>query len=102
MKKNNLNDKGIICIDNKYYGITLKEIHFILDDVEKEYLGNVIKPFKKDILYVKKDSSFLNLYCIVIKLRNTDGITLPLYSRDSDMYKGMEDNREYTLEELGL
>lgn len=101
MKKNNLNDKGIICINNKYYGITLKEIHFILDDVEKEYLTSVLRPFMKDIVYVKKNIMSDGSYCLTVRTNNSDGMIFPSFT-DSDMYKGMEVNREYTLEELGL
>ena len=72
-----------------------------LDHIERNYLTNVLRPFKKDIKYVKKNSLFDGSYCLTVRLNNSDGIIFPCF-KDSNMYKGMEVNREYTLEELGL
>ena len=76
----------------------------ILDDVEKAYLSAVIKPFRKRIEYIKRmDNSFVNgnqhqFLCISL---TKDYCCLPLFKKDT-MYKGMEVNKRYTLEELGL
>lgn len=73
----------------------------ILDDKEKEYLSAVIKPFKIDGIE-KKQSDIDEYICIyVIKEYYIDVITLP-YFKKGTRYKGMELNKEYTLEELGL
>lgn len=75
----------------------------ILDETEKRYLASVIKPFKNKIETIEKtikigDSSlcYLNIY-----IKNDDIANLPNFKKDS-MYKGMEPERKYTLEELGL
>lgn len=74
----------------------------ILDDVEKAYLSVVIKPFRKDVEYIEK----LNPSCLKgkqylrIELIN-DYFTLPIFA-EGTMYKGMEADKAYTLEELGL
>ena len=74
----------------------------ILDDVEKEYLSAVIKPFRKMIAYIVKAQDFDDgKQCIRIILQNGDGMHFP-YLDDDAMYKGMELGRKYTLEELGL
>ena len=74
----------------------------ILDDVEKEYLSAVIKPFRKMIAYIVKAQDFDDgKQCIRIILQNGDGMHFP-YLDDDAMYKGMEVNKEYSLEELGI
>ena len=74
----------------------------ILDDVEREYLSATIKPFRKMIAYIVKAQDFDDgKQCIRIILQNGDGMHFP-YLDDDAMYKGMEVNKEYSLEELGL
>lgn len=81
----------------------------ILDDVEKEYLGNILRPFRHRVKYIKK----LEAYCgrndrvenIFIRLCVKDGhedfFSLPYFPKGS-MYKGMKTEKQYTLKELGL
>ncbi len=74
----------------------------ILDDTEKKYLSNAIKPFRKMIAYIVKAQDFDDgKQCIRIILQNGDGMHFP-YLDDDEMYKGMEVNKDYSLEELGL
>lgn len=76
----------------------------ILDEAEKEYLSNIIKPFRdrvKDIVkhgYDCYEYIEIRFYSENIPMGN---INLPYYEKSS-MYKGMELNKKYTLEELGL
>ena len=70
----------------------------ILDDVEKEYLSSVIKPFRDRVSSISKDGP---LEYITILLDGDDFAILPNFE-EGTMYKGMETNRRYTLEELGL
>lgn len=87
---------GTIEVKNGY--IVEKEI---LDKEEKEYLTNVIKPFKKNIKCIaKRTSIFEGNECIAISLKNDD-IIFPFFKKGS-MYKGMEPNKNYSLEELNL
>ena len=72
----------------------------ILDDKEKEYLGNVIKPFKCKIAYITKKDNTVGEF-IHIQLKNGDWTYLPNFKEDT-MYKNMELAKKYTLEELGL
>ena len=71
----------------------------ILDEVEKKYLRAVIKPFYKRVINIRKARCFDTEY-ILISL-NADTIKLP-YFKKGEMYKGMEPNKSYSLQELGL
>lgn len=71
----------------------------ILDDKEKKYLSSVIRPFRDRVQYIVKRGSSAKEY-IVIEIKN-ENIYLPYFKKDT-MYKNMELDKEYTLEELGL
>ena len=78
----------------------------ILDEKEKDYLSSVIKPFRDDVISIKKyNNGYSNYSCIVIEVKHfgipKEFIDLPSF-RSGTMYNGLETNREYTLEELGL
>ena len=76
----------------------------ILNDKEREYLAAVIRPFKKHVCTVCKkyvqSCSGLNYEYIVVKL-GTERWGFPKFV-EGTMYKGMELDKEYSLEELGL
>lgn len=79
----------------------LEEVSEILDKTEKRYLKEVIKPFKNKIEYIKKGFfSSINQEYIIISLYESNTV-LPPFDKGS-MYKGMEIDEKYTLEELGL
>lgn len=80
---------------------TVFEREEILDEVEKKYLANVIKPFRHKIKSIMKRSEYGSLCYIKICIKNGDAAYFPCFKENS-MYKGMEPNREYTLKELGL
>lgn len=73
----------------------------ILDDVEKAYLSAVIKPFREDIEYIEKRIFSTGAEYIRIYLTEDETVNFPNFKRGT-MYKGMEANKAYTLEELGL
>lgn len=74
----------------------------ILDDVEKDYLSAVIKPFRKKIKYIE-----IYEHCngskqfVHIEFSGGDCMNFPNFKANT-MYKGMEPNKCYTLDELGL
>lgn len=75
----------------------------ILDDKEKEYLSNVIKPFRYKVISISKSSTMYGEY-IDIEINEDGGngdILLP-YFKPGEMYKGMKVDSGYTLDELGL
>ena len=73
----------------------------ILDDVEKAYLSAVIKPFRKKVKYIEKRFWTPNLEYLSIRLKNNEFFAFPNFKKGK-MYKGMEHDKYYTLEELGL
>lgn len=75
----------------------------ILDDVEKAYLSAVIKPFRKDIEYIVKFKRYSDKkeYIYMTMKKDDDYCTLPVFEKGT-MCKGMEVDKKYKLEELGL
>ena len=75
-----------------------------LNDTERKYLSAVIRPFKKDVCTVCKkyvqSCSGLSYEYLVVKLSN-ERWGFPKFV-EGTMYKGMELDKEYSLEELGL
>ena len=81
------------------------EVPDILEEEEKRYLSNIIKPFRHRVINIVK-IGYNDLYFISIKIQSRftlnkiDHIDLPLFN--TDMYEGMESNKNYTLKDLGL
>lgn len=75
----------------------------ILDEVEKEYLTNVIKPFRNKIDYIIKRRTLNGESDYIVMSLNKGGelFILPYFKHDT-MYKGMNFGKQYTLEDLGL
>lgn len=78
----------------------------ILTDEEKEYLKAVIKPFRDKVYKIEKidveEREFIQIFideCYQAgKIRNMYFPSFPA----GEMYTGMESNKAYTLDELGL
>lgn len=75
----------------------------ILTEREKAYLSAVIKPFRKRIEYIEKTDNYYvdGKQFLSIGLVTDDHCYLPFFKKGT-MYKGMEANECYTLDELGL
>lgn len=83
------------------YWFTVHDIELIqeiLDEKEKEYLSNIVRPFRNKVKHIKKIGVADEFIKIIL---NGEVINLPYFERDT-MYKGMERNKEYTLEKLGI
>ena len=78
----------------------------ILDDKEKEYLSLVIKPFRNRIISIMKGcllkEEFIEIYLKHYSGKNRYSALVLPYFKKGTMYRGMETDKEYTLEELGL
>lgn len=80
----------------------------ILTDEEKEYLKNLIKHFRNYIKYIERETEdFYNgeqLESINIWMEKGDigNFTIIPIVETSLTFEGMEDERQYSLEELGL
>lgn len=73
----------------------------ILDETEKRYLKQVIRPFRDRVKtiekYIMDDKEYIS-----INLKDwIDSFSLPNFKKET-MYKDMKVNKKYTLEELGL
>ena len=96
--KDRINTLGkIIKIEEPTYQTVYESKVEILDEVEKRYLRGVIRPF--EVKYIEKGTTRYAEF-IYIKLKK-EHISLPDFEPNT-MYKGMEINKKYTLEELGL
>lgn len=73
----------------------------ILDETEKRYLANVIRPFKNNVESIMKDLRCEDKEYISIYVRDEGCIDFPYFVKGT-MYKGMKTGKEYTLKELGL
>lgn len=74
----------------------------VLDDKEREYLSYGIRPFREKIECIyKHQMPYRDEYYIVVRLKDGDSLMYPRF-KGNTMYKGMEVEKEYTLEELGL
>lgn len=88
----------------KNFMATYKIEHNILDNDEKRYLKNVIRPFKNQVLLIRK-YSYCEYEYLSIFIKEIDGdktsIELPMFEEGS-MYKNMILGEDYSLEELEL
>ena len=79
----------------------------ILTDKEKEYLSAVIKPFRDKVISIANyyeesiDNNFIEIEVKQNYCNENQYISFP-YFKKGTMYKGMEDYKKYTLEELRL
>ena len=80
----------------------------ILTKEEKEYLSNVIKPFKNKVSYIVKDkiivgprnAVFIQI-CVKSSISMYEYISLPTFISDC-MYNNMQLGYRYSLKEVGL
>ena len=88
-----------------HYQISKEKTNPVLDDAEKRYLSQIIRPFKDQVIAIAKRSAnygeFIDIMIDEGEIGDCGNIYLPYFKPDS-MYKGMKVNREYTLDQLGL
>lgn len=96
----------IVKIEEPTYTTVYEYKPEILDEVEKRYLRGVIRPFRDDIEHIlkcKHYNSTNDVNCEYISIIYKDDVDTNLHDfKANTMYKGMELDKEYTLEELGL
>ena len=73
----------------------------ILTEKENAYLSAIIKPFRKDVNSITKQENNEGYEWLRIMVEDNRPIVLPGFEKGT-MYKGMEADKAYTLEELGL
>lgn len=74
----------------------------VLDKAEKEYLENLLRPFRNKVKTIIKCAYAIDTEYLSIEMKNGfDNFELPNFKLKS-MYKGMKQEKCYTLKELGL
>ena len=86
--------------------VEIKKKEPILDEKEKKYLSDVIRPFRDRVThiakyYYEKDYQYISINVSPIGRFYTDLILLPRFETNT-MYKGMIPHKEYSLEELDI
>lgn len=101
--KDRINTLGkIIKIEEPTYQTVYEVKQEILDETEKRYLRGVITPFKDSIETIRRlYSPTKEKDYIQIRYKDDRPTNFP-YFESNTMYKCMELNKNYTLEELGL
>lgn len=72
----------------------------LLDYSEKKYLSEVIRPFREEVTAIEKLEAPAGREYILIILKD-DGMHFPCFKKDT-RYKGLELEKRYAPEELGL
>jgi hypothetical protein len=93
---NNVGDKREMDFLNAEY------VAPVLDDIEKKYLSDVIRPCKNRVKSIQKSRCSGQYFIEINMMQNFDRVCLPYFSTKSGMYKGMKLNTLYTPKELGL
>ena len=75
----------------------------ILNETERKYLSAVIKPFRDSVVAIIKSQydDYYEFIQIEVNQEMYEYVNLPNFKKGI-MYKGMEIDKGYTLEELGL
>ena len=84
-----------------HYKTVFERKEEVLDETERKYLADVIRPFRDKVKYIYKGQEWSNIKEFMHIELKEDALDLP-YFKKGTMYKGMEIDRNYTLEELGL
>lgn len=71
----------------------------ILDEAEKRYLRDVIRPFRKDLDFIIKAENYNERQHLEIIFKDADIMIFKQFEKDS-MYKNMKIGKKYTLSEL--
>ncbi len=96
------NDKKTIVEVYEFDKLIWKREEQILDEVEKKYLSDLIRPFRDKVRYIRL-INYVNTIkqFISIEIKGDSSIYFPLFKKGT-MYKGMEVDKNYSLEDLGL
>ena len=82
----------------------LEQDYSPLDEIERKYLRAVIKPFKSRVISIAKEEwgTTVDRIRVLVNSKNgADIVRLPTFEKGT-MYKGMELDKEYSLEDLEI
>lgn len=91
----------IIKIEEPAYTAVYEAEPEVLDEAEKRYLKDVIRPFRNRIKYICKSVSAFGKYEYIEVNLGNDTLVLPDF-KPNTMYKGMKVDKKYALKELDL
>lgn len=99
-------NKLIVTIDALEKKYLLEHKEKILTKSEKDYLSSILHPFRKIIVIVSKhrlnnDFEYIAIRVKSLKEDEEENMCFPAF-KIGTMYKGMELDKKYSLEELGL
>ena len=99
-------NKLIVTIDALEEKYLLEHKEKILTKFEKDYLSSTLHPFRKIIVTVSKhrlnnDFEYIAIRVKSLKEDEEENMCFPAF-KIGTMYKGMELDKKYSLEELGL
>lgn len=98
---NTMNDKKPLILMNLLLGYDKIELPILIEK-EKKYLEGVLRPFRDKVIFIRKELEVLTDKAYIhIEIKNDLDIDFPDFELNT-MYKGMEVDKEYTTEELGL
>ena len=93
---------SIRCVYEDY---TLKKVLYerkeLLTPEERDWLAAVIKPFRDKVKFIHLNDDDNNNHIFIVML-NCDFTSLPYTKNLPFKFKGLEVNKEYSLDELGL
>lgn len=89
--------------------VWLEQEYSPLDDKEREYLKGVIRPWRNKVKNIEKVWAWsggtkidgTKIERILIRINDDVALMLPFFM-EGTMYKGMEVDKEYSLEDLGI
>lgn len=110
------NGEGNNFLVDLHFGFRNGDLRFIeveeleqgtLTNEERDYLENIIKPFKNDSKFIIKKRNGMDFYRIIIIYENDDPyedseIVLHNFKKKEHYFEGLEENVKYTLEDLNL
>ena len=95
-------DVSIVKVERPFkYETVFERKKEILDEEEKKYLADVIRPFRQHIMFISKTGFDGEEFLKIDFKRPVNSFSLPFFKKNS-MYKGMKENKKYTLEELEI
>lgn len=74
----------------------------ILDEAEKKYLSAVIRPWRDKVKWITKECGYDDGEFITIRIKDEDTDLMFPGFKGNTMYKGMEQYKVYTLDELEI
>lgn len=90
-----------VALDYDFRYVIWKEPVNLLTDYEREYLKNILEPYRENIKFICKCEDEMTGDFLYIEATVNHTITIPIYESELT-YSGLEYDKRYSSEELGL